>query len=152
MKVSLVRTVHDLHRKIRTVHDNLFFSILRPSFEGHKIYLSTSPNYDLGNFRKLVGDVTQELKRISGSVAKIEAKIRPFRPDLADLIKDLESDERRNLQLVAKLQLAKQDLKSAPRDEGKISNVLGITAELRSNEKKIHTISDLIRKQVLLDN
>ncbi|KAI1279600.1 hypothetical protein HDE_14037 [Halotydeus destructor] len=113
--------------------------------EGHKIYLCTGPNYDLNKFKVLVQDITQELKRISNMALKIESRIRPHHPELANLILSLEQDEKQNLMLIARLQLAKKDLKDHPNDSLRINAVSALKQQLKVYETKIRQLVDDIR-------
>jgi len=78
--------------------------------EGHKIYLSSAPNYDFPKFRQLVSDVTKEFKRISQGMVTIEKQLR-FGGHLkfADIVDRLQDYEKTKLELSAKLQIAKQE-------------------------------------------
>lgn len=77
--------------------------------EGHKIYLSTSPNYDFPTFRQLVHDITQEFKRISADIIAIEKNLRSSgNAAVADTILAIQECEKKKLELTAHLQLARQ--------------------------------------------
>lgn len=76
-----------------------FFLFLR----GHKIYLSTGPNYDFIQFRNLVQDITQDFKRISEEIIKIECQLRQMQPELSLHVAKVQDYEKRQLELVLKL-------------------------------------------------
>jgi len=113
--------------------------------EGHKIYLTSGPSYEFSKFHSLVLDITQELKRISVGVARIEAKLRPSYADLANLIVSLEEDEKRKLRIIAKLQMAKQNLKDHPKDIKGLDVVADLKRQLGANDTKISELFHYIR-------
>ncbi|XP_065293376.1 required for excision 1-B domain-containing protein-like isoform X2 [Dermacentor albipictus] len=69
--------------------------------EGHKIYLSTAPNYDFPTFRELVREVTQEFKRISEGMMDIERRLRlnDNSGHLAEYVRALQEEEKVKLEL-----------------------------------------------------
>ena len=78
--------------------------------ESHKIYLNTAANYHFSKFRQLINDVTQEFKRISVAMIGIEKQLRSVgHSKLADIVSQLQNDEKIKLVLSAKLQIAKQE-------------------------------------------
>lgn len=85
--------------------------------EGHKIYLSTAPDYDFNRFRKLVLEVTQEFKGVSQDVIVLEKRLRTeFNlPQLADILLQLQEDEKLKLELTVQLHLAKQNVIDQPK-------------------------------------
>lgn len=100
---------------------NFFVAFLR----GHKIYLSTGPNYDFIKFRQLVHEVTQEFKRISVEIIAIEKELRFYGfSNLADLIIQLQEEEKIKLEVSAQLQLAKQEANDNPDHQGKLNEII----------------------------
>jgi len=69
--------------------------------EGHKIYLSSGPDYDFIKFRGLVKDITQDFKRISEDIISIECQLRTQNPDLSAHIASVQDYEKRHLELVS---------------------------------------------------
>ncbi|XP_037792666.1 required for excision 1-B domain-containing protein-like [Penaeus monodon] len=99
--------------------------------EGHKIYLSTSPNYDFPTFRQLVHDVTQEFKRISVDIIAIEKNLRASgNAAVADTILAIQECEKKKLELTAHLQLARQMVTECSESELEKMKEKEIRAEL----------------------
>lgn len=68
---------------------------------GHKIYLSTGPNYDFPTFRQLVHDVTQDFKRVSEGIIALEKRMRSEgHVAAANVVAALQDAEKRKLELV----------------------------------------------------
>ena len=67
---------------------------------GHKIYLSSGPSYDFVQFRNLVQDITQDFKRISEDIIKIECELRHMQPDLSVHVAHVQDYEKQHLELV----------------------------------------------------
>ena len=67
---------------------------------GHKIYLSSAPNYDFVQFRALVQDITQDFKRISEEIIKIECQLRHMAPELSVHVAHVQDYEKQQLELV----------------------------------------------------
>lgn len=78
----------------------IIYSWILFSFRGHKIYLSSAPNYNFIRFRALVQDVTQDFKRISEEIIKIECELRVLHPDLSMYLADVQDSEKQHLELV----------------------------------------------------
>ncbi|XP_049274907.1 required for excision 1-B domain-containing protein [Rhipicephalus sanguineus] len=108
--------------------------------EGHKIYLSTAPNYDFPTFRELVREVTQEFKRISEGMMDIERRLRLNYNSghLADYVRALQEEEKVKLELTAKLQLAKQDLLDNPEEYKNQADVASMKARLNEVVERIN--------------
>ncbi|RWS04441.1 fed tick salivary protein 6-like protein [Dinothrombium tinctorium] len=108
--MSNENAVFDCVRELYSLHEERVYTY-KLLEEGHKIYLSTAPNYDFARFRRLVHDVTAEFKRISDSIIAIEKKLRLNADSaaIADIIHNLQEDEKLKLKLTAKMQLAKQE-------------------------------------------
>jgi hypothetical protein len=79
-------------------HEVIFACIVLS--RGHKIYLSTGPNYDFIQFRTLVQDITQDFKRISEEIIKIECQLRNMQPELTLHVIKVQDYEKRQLELV----------------------------------------------------
>lgn len=123
--------------------DQSVVTCARPSFpdlRGHKIYLSTAPNYDFPTFRELVREVTQEFKRISEGVMDIERRLRMdcAAPHLADFVVALQEEEKVKLELTAKLQLAKQNLLENPEEQNNQTDVVSMKRRLNEAIERIN--------------
>ncbi|XP_054931502.1 required for excision 1-B domain-containing protein-like isoform X1 [Dermacentor andersoni] len=107
---------------------------------GHKIYLSTAPNYDFPTFRELVREVTQEFKRISEGMMDIERRLRlnDNSGHLAEYVRALQEEEKVKLELTAKLQLAKQDLLDNPEEYKNQADVASMKARLTEVVERIN--------------
>lgn len=125
--------VFSLLKKICTLQEERAYTY-RLFEEGHKIYLSTGPNYDFPTFRELVCEVTQEFKRISAGMVDIERRLRSDcnAAHLADYVRALLDEEKVKLELTARLQLAKQDLLDNPDEHKNQADV--VTMKKRLNE------------------
>lgn len=128
---------------------NSIFSVLKSSpltslgfalCRGHKIYLSTAPDYDFPTFRQLVREVTQEFKRISEGMVDIEHKLRfdCGTPHLADYLVALQEEEKVKLELTAKLQLAKQNLLDGPEEQENQADVIAMKKRLNEAVERIN--------------
>ncbi|KAG7172333.1 Required for excision 1-B domain-containing protein-like [Homarus americanus] len=75
--------------------------------EGHKIYLSTGPNYDFPMFRKLVHDVTQDFKRISEGIIVVEKALRTdgytSAADIITSLQEIDAEVRRIMKIAQSL-------------------------------------------------
>jgi len=110
--------------------------------EGHKIYLSSAPNYDFSKFRQLVNDVTQEFKRISQAMIAIEKQLRfGGHTELADIVSKLQDYEKIKLELSAKLQIIKKEAIDYPDEPHKQDEVVAIKQSLRD---VIESVNDLL--------
>lgn len=65
--------------------------------------MSTGPNYDFIQFRNLVQDITQDFKRISEEIIKIECQLRHMQPELSMHVAKVQDYEKRQLELVSKI-------------------------------------------------
>ena len=70
------------------------------SRRGHKIYLSTAPNYNFVRFRALVQDVTQDFKQITDEIIRIECQLRCISPTLSLYVAEVQDYEKQHLELV----------------------------------------------------
>lgn len=115
-------------------------SVLLSLCRGHKIYLSTAPNYDFPTFRELVREVTQEFKRISEGMMDIERRLRlnDNSGHLAEYVRALQEEEKVKLELTAKLQLAKQDLLDNPDEYKNQADVASMKARLNEVVERIN--------------
>lgn len=131
--------VFSLLKKIITLQEERAYTY-RMFEEGHKIYLSTAPNYDFLTFRELVREVTQEFKRISEGVVDIERRLRRdcAAPHLADFVVALQEEEKVKLELTAKLQLAKQNLLDNPEEHTNQSDVVAMKRRLNEAVERIN--------------
>ncbi|UYV78151.1 C19orf60 [Cordylochernes scorpioides] len=91
--------------------------------EGHKIYLSTAPFHDFEAYQQVVHNVTQDFKRISGSVMELERNLREQHPPLASLVSQLQCLEQRKLHLTAQLQLARQNILESSEPEAEVKSI-----------------------------
>ncbi|XP_064477454.1 required for excision 1-B domain-containing protein-like [Ornithodoros turicata] len=108
--------------------------------EGHKIYLSTAPNYDFATFRELVCEVTQEFKRISEGVMDIERRLRVDcgSQHLAGFVAALQEEEKAKLELVARLQLARQNILDNPDQHGYQDDIKDMKQRLNKVVERIN--------------
>ncbi|XP_033127455.1 required for excision 1-B domain-containing protein-like isoform X2 [Anneissia japonica] len=85
----------------------------------HIAYLQTAPDYDFLNYRQKVHDVTEAFNHISQSVISIEQKLRNEhgKTAVADCIAQVQEMEKKHLEMIAELQLAKQNTQDLPGDE-----------------------------------
>jgi len=72
--------------------------------------LNTAPNYNFIRFRALVQDVTQDFKRISDEIIQIECSLRVTQPELSLCVAEIQDHEKIHLELMARIQLANQEL------------------------------------------
>ncbi|XP_045584668.1 required for excision 1-B domain-containing protein-like [Procambarus clarkii] len=117
--------------------------------EGHKIYLSTEPNYDFPKFRKLVHEVTQDFKRVSEGIIAVEKALRTDNHiTAADIIASIQKNEKRKLELTTHLQLAHQ--MAAERDSGELeqNKVKEIRSELGQVVEQINDLLTELRYEV----
>lgn len=134
--------VFSLLKKICTLQEERVYTY-RLFEEGHKIYLSTGPNYDFPTFRELVREVTQEFKRISEGMVDIERRLR-FNCNaahLANYVRALQDEEKVKLELTAKLQIAKQELLDNP-DE------LKNQADVASMKQRLNNVIERINENL----
>ncbi|KAK3869271.1 hypothetical protein Pcinc_025410 [Petrolisthes cinctipes] len=105
--------------------------------EGHKIYLSTGPNYDFPTFRQLVHDVTQDFKRVSEGIIALEKRMRTeghVAP--ANLVAKLQDAEKRKLELTVHLQLSRQmaaENEGGELEEAKVREIRGELGKVVEN-------------------
>ncbi|XP_051978048.1 required for excision 1-B domain-containing protein-like [Xyrauchen texanus] len=87
--------------------------------EGHEAYLRTGPHYDFEHYKQLVHEITKAFCGISKEVLEIKEQLHQDfdRPDLSEHIEKLQINEKKKLELTAKLQLAKQNALDHPEDE-----------------------------------
>jgi len=139
--------VFDLLRKLHSLQEERVH-VYKLFDEGHKIYLSTAPNYDFSQFRQLVHDVTQEFKRISNGIILIEKEIRCDYPKLSDLISKLQLEEKNKSEFSAKLQLAKQEAIDNPNVVEKWEHVAQLKEELRKVTAKVNDYLEELRYEM----
>jgi len=140
--------VADSIRELYSLHEQRVYTY-QLFEEGHKIYLNSSPNYDFLKFRRLVHEITADFKRISESVIKIEQKIRYDHRNaaLADLIYNLQEEEKQKLKLTAKLQLAQQELVET-NDDIKLEEIKTTKQDLNTVVESINGILRDIRYEM----
>lgn len=118
--------------------------------EGHKIYLSTAPNYDFPTFRELVREVTQEFKRISEGVMDIERRLRLECgcAHLAGFVAALQEEEKAKLELVAKLQLARQNVIDNPEQHEYQAHIIDMKQRLNKVVERINEHLDELKYEM----
>ncbi|XP_042216225.1 required for excision 1-B domain-containing protein-like isoform X2 [Homarus americanus] len=117
--------------------------------EGHKIYLSTGPNYDFPMFRKLVHDVTQDFKRISEGIIVVEKALRTDGyTSAADIITSLQESEKKKLELTARLQLSCEMLAESDNGELETNKVKEIRNELGKVVEQINNLLTELRYEI----
>lgn len=120
--------------------------------EGHKIYLSSGPDYDFVKFRSLVKDITEDFKRISNDIIKIECQLRLTQPELAVHVAKVQDYEKQQLELMARLQLSKQELQDRPRADPDIdvlkNQIHELKKELAVVQEKINENMEAVCYQV----
>lgn len=117
--------------------------------EGHKIYLSTEPNYDFPTFRKLVHDVTQDFKRISEGIIAVEKALRTDgHTTIADIIAAVQESEKKKLELTTHLQLARQMVAEFDSGELEKNKVKEIRNELGQVVEEINDLLTELRYEV----
>ncbi|XP_076307538.1 required for excision 1-B domain-containing protein-like [Tachypleus tridentatus] len=115
--------------------------------EAHKIYLKTAPQYDFVRFRQLVHEITQEFKRISEGIISIEQRLKTeFKSSyLADIISQLQEEEKTKLELTVKLQLAKQSVIDHPEEPERQAVVIDLKHRLGDVVEKINEYLEELR-------
>lgn len=106
--------------------------------EGHKIYLSTGPEYDFVRFRSLVAGVTNDFKCVSDGALTIERKLRTLgQVTLADHLTSVQDAEKKKLELTAQLQLSMQAHQEHPSRNDIPLQVSDIKGQLRQVNEHI---------------
>ncbi|ELU08069.1 hypothetical protein CAPTEDRAFT_213404 [Capitella teleta] len=79
--------------------------------QGYAAYLQSAPNYNFPFYRQLVHNITQTFKKISEEMIENKCKLvsEHNREDVAKYIDKIQEEEKKKLELTAKLQLAKQN-------------------------------------------
>lgn len=117
--------------------------------EGHKIYLSTGPNYDFPTFRKLVHEVTQDFKRISEGIIAIEKALRTDgHTSVADIMATIQESEKKKLELTAHLQLARQMVAECDSGELEKNKVKELRTELGQVVEEINDLLTELRYEL----
>lgn len=139
-------TAYSLLRKFQQLQEERVHTY-KIFHEGHKIYLSTGPNYDFVQFRNLVQDITQDFKRISEEIIKIECELRNMQPELSLHVIKVQDYEKRQLELMARLQLAKQELQDMRHVKEEAENDI-LIREVHYLKKELATVQDKINENM----
>ncbi|XP_071953334.1 required for excision 1-B domain-containing protein-like, partial [Antedon mediterranea] len=85
----------------------------------HTAYLSTAPDYDFQSYKQKVHSITEDFNRISQRIILIEKLFRDKHEKIAvaDCLTQVQTMEKQHLELIAELQLAKQNMQDIPNDE-----------------------------------
>lgn len=83
------------------------------------------------DFQQLVLDVTQEFKRISLSIIELEKKFRNQlqAESIADLVRNLQDQEKEKLHLTARLQMKMKELQDSPDRQATLEPEVGETKQ-----------------------
>nr|CAH0111900.1 unnamed protein product [Daphnia galeata] len=138
-------TAYSLLRKFQQLQEERVHTY-KIFHEGHKIYLSTGPNYDFIQFRTIVQDITQDFKRISEEIIKIECQLRNMEPGLTLHVVKVQDYEKRQLELMARLQLAKQELQDMRHVEDAENDIL--MREVHHLKKELAVVQDKINQNM----
>ncbi|EDO39025.1 predicted protein [Nematostella vectensis] len=110
--------------------------------EVFKAYLQDAPNYDFPTYRTYINEITLKFSNLSHDIREIEDVLRlNGESKLADLIRQVQQQEKAKLELTTKLQLAEQNERDHPEQDNS-AEVKDIAARLQSTVAKINELLD----------
>ncbi|XP_065834832.1 required for excision 1-B domain-containing protein-like [Oscarella lobularis] len=113
--------------------------------KGYTSYLTSQPR-DFVTYRQLVNDVTQEFNKISRQIRAAETELtKSGQSDIALLVRNLQEEEKRKLELTARSHIAKQEAADAGESWEESDVIAQLTSELRRVVEKINECLDEIK-------
>ncbi|XP_071117661.1 required for excision 1-B domain-containing protein-like isoform X2 [Haliotis cracherodii] len=108
---SLLRRFYDLQAE--RVQTYLLFD------EGFQAYLKGAPNYNFNMYRQLVHEITETFQKISQDVIGVKDRLANVcnMNQIANILDQVQDEERNKLELTASLQIAQQNAVDHPTDE-----------------------------------
>ncbi|XP_046571710.1 required for excision 1-B domain-containing protein-like isoform X1 [Haliotis rubra] len=87
--------------------------------EGFQAYLKGAPNYNFSMYRQLVHEITETFQKISQDVIKVKDSLANVcnLNQIANILDQVQDEERNKLELTARLQIAQQNAVDHPADE-----------------------------------